>query len=65
MRRKKAVSTKENFVLTLLFLVIIIALLTVAGLFALTAMEKQRAGQSGSFGASSDGGEHGRTAGLD
>jgi hypothetical protein len=43
----------------------VIALLTVAGLFALTAKDKKREGQSGSFSASSDGRERRRAAGLD
>ena len=56
----------EEFVVTLIFVVSIMALLTVAGLFALMQIEKQREGQSGTPNTASDGAKQGRrAAGMD
>jgi hypothetical protein len=54
----------EGFVLTIIFLAIIVALLTVVGVFGLMQKDKKRERQSGSPSAG-DGAKQGRAAGLD
>jgi hypothetical protein len=55
----------EDFVLTVIFLVVIVALLTVAGVFGLMQKDKKRQGQSGSPTAAGEGAKQGRASGLD
>jgi hypothetical protein len=54
----------EDFVLTVIFISIIVALLTVAGVFGLMQKDKRRERQSGSPNPG-DGAKQGRAAGLD
>jgi hypothetical protein len=56
---------KEDFVLTIVFLVIAISLLTVAALFGLMEKDKRREGQSGSPQTAAEGAKQGRAPGLD
>jgi hypothetical protein len=55
----------EAFVLTVILLVVVVALLTVAGLFGLMQKDKNRERQSGSPTAAGEGAKQGRSAGLD
>jgi hypothetical protein len=48
----------------IIFLVIVVALLSVGGVFALMAKDNKRRGQSGLLGSASDA-KHGRASGLD
>jgi hypothetical protein len=51
--------------LTIIFVVVIVALLTVVALFALTAKDKNRKGQSGVAQPQNEGPAQGRASGLD
>jgi hypothetical protein len=55
----------EDFVLTVIFLVVVVALLTVAGVFGLMQKDKKRQGQSGSPTTAGEGAKQGRASGLD
>jgi hypothetical protein len=62
---EKVVLTMEDFMLTVIVLSIVVALLTVVGVFGLMQKDKKREGQSGSPTAGGDGAKQGRAAGLD
>jgi hypothetical protein len=52
-------------VITFIFVVMMVVLLTVAGVFALAQKDKEQEGQSGSLSAASIGAEQERATGLD
>jgi UDP-N-acetylmuramyl pentapeptide phosphotransferase/UDP-N-acetylglucosamine-1-phosphate transferase len=55
----------EVFVITVILLAVVVALLTVAGVFGLMQKDKRREGQSGSPTAGGEGAKQGRAAALD